>query len=164
MKAQPAPRRRPNSSRRLRPGISPGNTERVPAQASPQASTRKKARTGLGLASPLPQPVLRCKRRSQLPQNRTPVRPHVLHSLPRGYGEGDLNAIANGGNPSAGDALGTPEQTTGQNQSRSLVNAQPVPFHEFYPADHRAEGRVHLMDSHTFAVALRDRKQAWVLP
>ena len=27
------PRRRPNSARRLRPGLSPGNTERVPAQA-----------------------------------------------------------------------------------------------------------------------------------
>ena len=43
LKAQPAPRRRPNSSRRLRPGISPGNTERVPAQASPRAFARKAA-------------------------------------------------------------------------------------------------------------------------
>ena len=29
--------RRPNSSRRLRPGIAPGNTELVPTQALPQA-------------------------------------------------------------------------------------------------------------------------------
>ena len=31
------PIRRPNSTRRLRPGIAPGNTELVPAQATPQA-------------------------------------------------------------------------------------------------------------------------------
>ena len=45
------PRRRPNSSRRLRPGISPGNTDRIPAQATPRASARRTARTGLGLPS-----------------------------------------------------------------------------------------------------------------
>ena len=34
-----SPRRRPNSARRLRPGISPGNAELVPAQAaSPRAT------------------------------------------------------------------------------------------------------------------------------
>ena len=36
----------------------------------------------IGSASPLSQPMLRCKRRSQLPRNSTPVRPHVLHPLP----------------------------------------------------------------------------------
>ena len=70
-----------------------------------------------------PQPVLRCKRRSQLPRYRAPVRPHVLHSLPHGYGEGDLNAIADRTNPPAGDALRTAEQATGQHQARlSRVN------------------------------------------
>ena len=53
----------------------------------------------IGSASPLPQPVLRCKRRSQLPRYRSPVRPHVLHSLPHGYGEGDLYAIADRDKP-----------------------------------------------------------------
>ena len=47
-------------------------------------------------ASRSPQPMLRCKRRSQLSRDRTPVRPHVLHSLPHGYGEGDMHAIAEG--------------------------------------------------------------------
>ena len=32
---------KPNSARRLRPGISPGNTELVPAQATPRASARR---------------------------------------------------------------------------------------------------------------------------
>ena len=40
------PLRRPNSSRRLRPGFSPGNTELIPAQATPRASARGTARTG----------------------------------------------------------------------------------------------------------------------
>ena len=35
----------------------------------------------IGSASPPPQPMLRCKRRSQLTRHRAPVRPHVLHSL-----------------------------------------------------------------------------------
>ncbi len=61
----------------------------------------------IGSASPLPQPVLRCQRRSQLPRYRTPVRSHVLHSLPHGYGEGDIHAIADGTYPSTRDALGT---------------------------------------------------------
>ena len=34
------PLRRPNSSRRLRPGLSPRNTELIPAQATPRASAR----------------------------------------------------------------------------------------------------------------------------
>ena len=37
------PLRRPNSSRRLRPGISPENTDRIPAQATPRASARTTA-------------------------------------------------------------------------------------------------------------------------
>ena len=99
----------------------------------------------IGSASPLPQPVLRCKRRSQLPRDRTPVRPHVLHSFPCRYGEGDVDAIADGTNPAAGDALRTAEQTTGQHQSRCLVDAEPVTFHELHPADDGTEGRVDLM-------------------
>ena len=65
--------------------------------------------------------MLRCKRRPQLTRDRTPVRPHVLHSLPHGYDEGDLNAIANGGYPPTGDALGTAEQASGQHQGRLLA-------------------------------------------
>ena len=37
------PLRRPNSARRLRPGFSPGNTELIPAQATPRASARTTA-------------------------------------------------------------------------------------------------------------------------
>ena len=47
-------------------------------------------------ASRSPQPVLRCKRRSQLSRDRTPVRPYVLHSRPCRYGGGDMDAIAEG--------------------------------------------------------------------
>ena len=60
-----------------------------------------------GEAARPPQPVLRCKRRSQLPRNSTPVRPHVLHPLPCRYGEGDVNAVADGTDPPAGDAVRT---------------------------------------------------------
>ena len=35
--------RRPNSARRLRPGLSPGNTELIPVQATPRASARTTA-------------------------------------------------------------------------------------------------------------------------
>ena len=66
------PLRRPNSSRRLRPGLSPRNTDLVPAQATPRASARTTALNRIGSASPLPQPVLRCKRRSQLPREQHP--------------------------------------------------------------------------------------------
>ena len=69
--------------------------------------------------------MLRCKRRSQLSRYRAPVRPHVLHALPQGYGEGDLNAIADGTNPPARDALRTAEQASGQHQARCLVYRQP---------------------------------------
>ena len=48
----------------------------------------------------------------------------------------------------AGDALGTAEQTPGQHQSRSLVHTEPVTLHELHPADHRAEGRIDLMNFH----------------
>ena len=73
--------------------------------------------------------MLRFKRRSQLARDRAPVRPHVLHSLPHGYGEGDTDAIANGTDPPAGDTLGTAESAkggSGQHQSRCLVDAEPV--------------------------------------
>ena len=43
LKARSPPRRRPNSSRRLRPGVSPGNTDRIPTQATPRASARRTA-------------------------------------------------------------------------------------------------------------------------
>ena len=69
--------------------------------------------------------MLRCKRRSQLARDRTPVRPHVLHTLPWRYAEGDVNTIADGSCPPAGDALGTAKQTTGQHQGRCLVHAEP---------------------------------------
>ena len=48
-----------------------------PAGLRPRGSLNR-----IGSAFPLPQPVLRCKRQSQLSRYRTPVRPHVLHSLP----------------------------------------------------------------------------------
>ncbi len=60
-------------------------------------------------AFPLPQPMLRCKRRSRLPRNRAPVLPHLFHSLLFRHDEGDVNVIADGSNPPAWDALGTAE-------------------------------------------------------
>ena len=99
-----------------------------------------------------PQPMLRCKRRSQLPQNSTPVRPHMLHSLPHGYGEGDLNAIADGTNPPARDALRTTKQASGQHQARCLIYRQPVPLHELHPADHGTVRQVDLYDFNSFPV------------
>ena len=107
----------------------------------------------IGSAYTPPQPVLRCKRRSQLPRNCTPVRPHVLHTLPCRYGEGDLDAIADGTHPSAGDTLGTAEQATGQHQRRSLVYAEPVTLHELHPAYHAGKGRVDLLYLHSLPVS-----------
>ena len=50
LKTRSPPRRRPNSARRLRPGFAPGNTERVPVQATPRVSYHPpNSRTGLGL-------------------------------------------------------------------------------------------------------------------
>ena len=106
----------------------------------------------IGSASPLPQPVLRCKRRSQLPRYRSPVRPHVLHSLPHGYGEGDMYAIADGTYPSTWDALGTTKQASGQHQGRSLVHRQPVSLHELHPAHDGTVRRVDLYDFNSFPV------------
>ena len=71
-----------------------------PASLSPHDSLNR-----IGSASPLSQPVLRCKRRSQLPRDRTPVRPHVLHALPCRYGEGDVNAVADGTDAPAWNTL-----------------------------------------------------------
>ena len=84
------------------------------------------------------------------------MRPYVLHPLPCRYGEGDVNAIADGTSPPAVDALGTAEQTTGQHQSRSLVHAEPVTLHELHPADHRTVGRVDLKYLHSIPVAAGD--------
>ena len=106
----------------------------------------------IGSASPLPQPVLRCKRRSQLPRYRSPVRPHVLHSLPHGYGEGDMHAIADGTYPSTWDALGTTKQASGQHHGRSLVHRQPVSLHELHPAHDGTVRRVDLFDFNSFPV------------
>ena len=133
------PRRRPNSSGRLRPEISSGNTERVQCWAASGDSPSR-----IGPASLPIQPVLRCKRRSQLPRDRTPIRPHVLHMLPCRYEEGDMDAVTNGCNPLARNALGAAEQTTGQHQGSSLMDTEPVSFHEFDPAYDRAVRRVHL--------------------
>ena len=77
----------------------------------------------------------------------------MLHALPHGYGEGDLNAIADGTNPPARDTLRTAEQATGQHQSRSLVHRQPVSLHELHPAKDGTVGRVDLMYLHSLPVA-----------
>ena len=78
------------------------------------------------------------------PRDGAPVRPHVLHALPHGYGEGGVNAIADG-NPSTRDALGTAGQTSGRQQGRSLVRTGPVTLHGLHPAhDRTVVGRVHL--------------------
>ena len=98
-----------------------------PAGLRPRGSLNR-----IGAASRSPQPVLRCKRRSQLSRDRTPVRPYVLHSRPCRYGEGDMHAIAEGCYPPAGNALRTAKQTTGQHQVCCLVNAEPVSFHELH--------------------------------
>ena len=77
-------------------------------KAAPPGNPTREHRSGprsgrspnrIGTAHTLPQPVLRCKRRSQLSRDHPPQRPHVLHTLPCRYGEGDLNAIAHGSNP-----------------------------------------------------------------
>ena len=101
-------------------------------------------------------PVPRCKRRSQLPQDRAPVRPYVLHPLPCRYGEGDLDAVANWADPPAWNALRAAEQTPAQHQGRSLVHRQPVPLHELHPADDRTVGRVDLKYLHSIPVAAGD--------
>ena len=88
--------RRPNSARRLRPGISPGNTELITRSSHHPGRSPVDSLNRIGVASRPPQPVLRCKRQSQLTRYCSPVRPHVLHSLPHGYGEGDMYAIAGG--------------------------------------------------------------------
>ena len=87
----------------------PGNLTREhrtgPHSSHPAWFTTHDSLSRIGSASLPLQPGLRCKRRSQLPKDRTPVHPYVLHSLPCRYGEGDMDAIANGCNPEAPDAL-----------------------------------------------------------
>ena len=97
-------------------------------------------------------PMLRCKRQSQLPRYRSPVRPHVLHTFPHGYGEGDLDTIADRTNPSTRDALGTTKIATGQHQGRSLMYRQPVSLHELHPAHDGTVGRVDRYDFNSFPV------------
>ena len=108
----------------------PGNRTREhrsgPRSSQPPGRSPRTSLNRIGSASPLSQPVLRCKRRSQLSRDRAPVRPHVLHPLPSRYGEGDVNAVANGTDPSARNALRAAKQTPGQRQSRCLVGAEPV--------------------------------------
>ena len=58
--------------------------------------------------------------------------------------------------PAARNALGTAEQTPGQHQGRSLVDAQPVTFHELHPAYNRTVGRVDLKYLHSIPVAAGD--------
>ena len=125
-------RRRPNSTgRRLRtPESHPGDTERFTAKAS----TKLNAWTSpdrRGSASTLPLPMPLYKSRFKLPQDCTPLRPHVLRSLPHGYtesnmppmtvrhpevkmtsitlqrGKGATAAVVSGCNPLARNALGT---------------------------------------------------------
>ena len=96
--------------------------------------------------------MLRCKRQSQLPRYRSPVRPHVLHTLPHGYGEGDLDTIADRTNPSTRDALGTTKIATGQHQGCSLVYRQPVSLHELHPAHDGTVRRVDRYDFNSFPI------------
>ena len=91
------------------------------------------------LAHSATSPVQLCKSASQLPRDRTPVRPHVLHMLPFRYMEGDTDPVANGKFQLAWDVLGTSEQTTGEHQGSRLMDAQPVSFHETGPPDERTE-------------------------
>ena len=100
--------------------------------------------------------MLRCKRQSQLPRYRSPVRPHVLHTSPHGYGEGDLDTIADRTNPSTRDALGTTKIATGQHQGRSLVYRQPVSLHELHPAHDGTVRRVDRYDFNSFPVTPGD--------
>ena len=83
----------------------------------------------------------------------------MLHTPPHGYGEGDLNAITDGTNPAAGDALGVTKQASGQHQGRGLMYRQPVSLHELHPTDDRTVGRVDLIDLHSLPVATGDMTQ-----
>ena len=100
--------------------------------------------------------MLRCKRQSQLPRYRSPVRPHVLHSSPHGYGEGDLDTIADRTNPSTRDALGTTKIASGQHQGCSLMYRQPVSLHELHPAHDGTVRRVDRYDFNSFPVTTGD--------
>ena len=99
------PIRRPNSSRRLPTG-NRARTYRTGPHSSHSAGLNPRiSLSRIGSASPPIQPVLRCKRRFQLPRDRTPVRPYVPHTFPCRYAEGDMDAVANGCNPKARNAL-----------------------------------------------------------
>ena len=64
-----------------------------------------------------------------------------------------MYAIANGGHPPAGDALGATKQASGQHQGRCLVHRQPVSLHELHPANDGTVGRVDLMYLNSLTVA-----------
>ena len=85
----------------------------------------------IGSASWLSQQVLRYKRRSQLSQNTPPQGPYVLYPFPCRYGEGDMDPVDKGSNPSAWDAFKTAEQASGLHQGRGLVDTEPATLHEF---------------------------------
>ena len=64
-----------------------------------------------------------------------------------------MYAIANGGHPPVGDALGATKQASGQHQGRSLVHRQPVALHELHPAHDGTVGRVDLVYLNSLTVA-----------
>ena len=105
----------------------------------------------IGFASPPPQAAPRPSAEadpSQLSQDASPPDQYVHHPLPSRYGKGDTDPAANVNSPKERNAFGTVKQTTGEDQGRRLVDAEPVAFHEFHPADYRTEGRVHLVNIH----------------
>ena len=147
-----APTVQGGSARESRPGTPNGSAFKPPRRNSPSGAALRDSPDRMGTTPP----VLRCKRRSQLPQDRAPVRPYVLHALPSGYAEGDMSAPAVRTLPAARNALGTAGQTPGQHQGRSLVHRQPVTFHELHPADDGTEGRVDLKYLYSIPVAAGD--------
>ena len=146
LKTRSEPRRRPNSSRRLRLGISPRNTELIPAQATPRGETQRDSLNRIGSAYTLPQPVLRCKRRSHAAPS---IAPQYVHMCFTRFLAGTVKAtwtpLPTGTLPSAWDALRKTERTTGQYQGSCLMDTEPVTLHELHPTDHRTVGRVHLV-------------------
>ena len=53
-----------------------------------------------------------------------------------GYAQGELSAVPAGYKPSSRHALRAAKQTTGQHQSRSLMDTEPVSLHKRHPAYH----------------------------
>ncbi len=63
-----------------------------------------------------------------------------------------MNAVSDGTDPPAGDALGTTEQTPDRHQGGRLVHAEPVTLHELHQANDGIEGRVDLAHLHSFPI------------